>query len=287
MCSRTGTVPDGLGVFSVWTKHAGHRPGSSRQRQNRKARGTNLGSWRTTDASTLESSSATMSCTSWCSLAAHSRRRASRSAIRRSRCGPLRAGTLPSHHDRGVGIPSVSTLIGACAWLAAIRQRTGSRFSRSTDPLARKTDRSYRGSCCRRSSSRTAHTEGSFTTGQVCKGISCADQMGFAYEEFRRQNARFSRAVFSCAVCAYSSKHRSALRRDGPRQPLRFSTIPSGSQIQCLGLGAWAEQTAPAPGAQTAYTTQIGSLETASGCGRRLLHPLTGEQPANDFLCDC
>ena len=29
-----------------------------------------------------------------------------------------------------------------------------------------------------------------------------------------------------------------------------------------------------------------GYLESASGRGRRLIHPLTGEQPASDFLCD-
>ena len=65
LCSRTGTVPGCLGASSAWTKHAGHRPGSSRQRQSRKARETNLGSWRTTDASTLGSSSNAIWCTSW------------------------------------------------------------------------------------------------------------------------------------------------------------------------------------------------------------------------------
>ena len=33
--------------------------------------------------------------------------------VRRSRSGPLRAGTPSGHHDRGVGIPSVLALIGA------------------------------------------------------------------------------------------------------------------------------------------------------------------------------
>ena len=179
----------------------------------------------------------------------------------RSRSGPLRAGTPPSHHDRGVGIPSVLALIGArdavlglrrirgqntCACVvvgplavslspqqpfssspiydrgetpgadhamekkevldgrcivsigsqshSAARQRTGSRLSHGTDPQRRgiqrgRTDPSYRDSCYRRSSSPTARTKGSFTTGQACRGISCADQIGFACDEFQRQIA--------------------------------------------------------------------------------------------------
>ena len=78
LCSRTSTVSGGFGAFSTWTKHAGHRPGSSKQRQSRKARRTHLGSWRTTDASTQESSGDAISYTSWCPLAA--RPHASRSA---------------------------------------------------------------------------------------------------------------------------------------------------------------------------------------------------------------
>ena len=63
-----------------------------------------------------------------------------------------RAGTRPSHHDHGGGTPSVLALIEACGlrrfrgktsvrarWSlgpqshCAVRQRTGSRFSRGTD----------------------------------------------------------------------------------------------------------------------------------------------------------
>ena len=42
LCSRTGTVPGGFGAFSAWTRHAGHRPGSSKQRQSRKSQGNGL-----------------------------------------------------------------------------------------------------------------------------------------------------------------------------------------------------------------------------------------------------
>ena len=49
----------------------------------------------------------------------------------------------------------------------------------------------------------------------------------------------------------------SAPRRDGPCRPQRFLTNSAGSHIQCLGLGAWAEPTAPAPGAQTVSTARI------------------------------
>ena len=69
-----------------------------------------------------------------------------------------------------------------------------------------------------------------------------------------RELAAFPR----CSVCEHL--------RAGCR-PQCFSTNSAGSQIQCLGLGAWAEQTAPTPGAQTVSTTQI---RTAGNCvGKR------------------
>ena len=96
-----------------------------------------------------------------------------------------------------------------------------------------------------------------FLTGQACRRVCCTDQIGFACEELRRRSARSSRfestLPFLGAVCATQLK---AGERSSAR-PLRLSTIPAGSQIQCLGLGAWAEQTAPALGAQTVPTTQI------------------------------
>ena len=68
-------------------------------------------------------------------------------------------------------------------------------------------------------------------------------------------------------VCANISEQGSAPRPVGPCGPQCFSTNSAGSQIQCLGLGAWAEQTADVPGAQTVSTTQI---RTAGNCvGKR------------------
>ena len=58
--------------------------------------------------------------------------------------------------------------------LSAARQRTASRISRDTDPP-------------RRGIQRGRQTKGSFTPDQACKGIFCADQTGFAYEELRRR----------------------------------------------------------------------------------------------------
>ena len=79
---KDGDSPRWLGrLLSMVEARRTLRPGSSRQRQSRKARGTNLGSWMMTDASTLESSSAAISCTSWCSPAPRPGRRAFRSAI--------------------------------------------------------------------------------------------------------------------------------------------------------------------------------------------------------------
>ena len=57
---------------------------------------------------------------------------------------------------------------------------------------ARKTNRFYQGCCYRQLSLCTAHTEGSFPTGQACRRIFWADQTGFACREFQRQDARSS-----------------------------------------------------------------------------------------------
>ena len=94
-------------------------------------------------------------------------------------------------------LPSLGAVCANAAWtpvpphsttatLVSVLQR---HWSLETKNPARKTNRSYQGFCCRQLSSRTAHTEGSFPTGQACKGIFCADQIGFACEEFQRQNA--------------------------------------------------------------------------------------------------
>ena len=62
-----------------------------------------------------------------------------------------------------------------------------------------------------------------------------------------RENARSSRYGNSLpilgAVCANIFTAGEPPRRVGPCQPQCFSPNSAGSQIQCLGLGAWAEQT--------------------------------------------
>ena len=124
---------------------------------------------------------------------------------------------------------------------------------------AKTRNRSCRDSCYRRLPSRTARTKGSFTTGQACRGISCADQTASACEEFRKQNAR-SRFENSLAVLgaarAIIPAQGSGPRRVSPCRPQCLSTNSAGSQIKCLGMGARAGQTAPAPGGQTASTTR-------------------------------
>ena len=62
-------------------------------------------------------------------------------------------------------------------------------------------------------------------------------------------------AFTRCSVCEQlKAEKRFSAHRYLP--PQCFSTISAGSQIQCLGLGAWAEQTAHALGAQTESTTR-------------------------------
>ena len=66
----------------------------------------------------------------------------------------------------------------------------------------------------------------------------------------------------SLVQCVRTSQFRRA-----PSWRQRFSTNSAGSQIQCLGLGAWAEQTAPTPGAQTVSTTKIRTTGNCVGNG--------------------
>ena len=91
--------------------------------------------------------------------------------------------------------------------------------------------------------------EGVFHIGQAFRRIFFAHQTGSACEELLKQNTRSLRFENSLpifgAARANSSKQESAPRRVCPCRPQCFSTKSAGSQIQCLGLGAWAEQTAP------------------------------------------
>ena len=121
---------------------------------------------------------------------------------------------------------------------SAVRQRTRSRISRDSDPPRRGIQRGRQGDLlCRSDWLRL-------------RGIAETECMILQVREL----AAFPR----CSVCEHL--------RAGCR-PQCFSTNSAGSQIQCLGLGAWAEQTAPTPGAQTVSTTQI---RTAGNCvGKR------------------
>ena len=115
--------------FRQRTVQTGRRSDSSKLRQGRKAQGTHLEPRRTTDASTQESSNNATSCTSWFSPAAHSRRRANRSAT--PSCpkltgvpsghgsSSLRVGPPPGRQNHGIG--SVREVVTIGAWLAALR----------------------------------------------------------------------------------------------------------------------------------------------------------------------
>ena len=81
------------------TAQTGRRSDSSKLRQGRQILGTNLESWRTTDASTQECSNNATTCTSWFSLAAHPRRRAHRSAAPSCR----KPTGVPSGQQLGAG----------------------------------------------------------------------------------------------------------------------------------------------------------------------------------------
>ena len=71
-------------------------------------------------------------------------------------------------------------------------------------------------------------------------------------------------AAFSLVQCMRPAQSRGALLGAMvPVGPSASRRIPAGSHIQCLGLGAWAEQTAPALGAQTVSTAQI---QTSGNC---------------------
>ena len=111
--------PDGLGVFSAWTKHAGHRPVSSRQRQSRKPRGDEFGILEDDRCLTKESSSAAISCTSWCSpatLLPPPRLQISLTILTQADWCAVRASRDPECFGTGRSL-------GRSAWLAAI-QRT-------------------------------------------------------------------------------------------------------------------------------------------------------------------
>ena len=126
-------------------------------------------------------------------------------------------------------------------------QDLGSR----SDPLGRgiqrgRQNRSFRDSCRRSLSLRTAHTEGSFPTGPACRGIFCADHIGCACGEFPSSRPRR----------LHSSKQWNAPRRNGLCRCQCFSTIPAGGRNRFLGTEVLAGQTAHALSARTVSTTR-------------------------------
>ena len=115
------TVPKGHQRFFHGLRPASVAPRSgSKLRQGRKAQGSNLESWRTTDASHQALSSNAPSCTSWLSPRSQNQPYYPDSSrvVCHSRSGPVRTGSPPSHQDRGDRSSSVLALIGV--WNAAL-----------------------------------------------------------------------------------------------------------------------------------------------------------------------
>ena len=118
--------------------------------------------------------------------------------------------------------------------------------SSTTRNPAKSTDRSNRDSRYSRSSSRTAHEAVFHNRPSLHENLLCRSD----WLRLRRISETECMILLVRELTAFP-------RRNGSCRPQRFSTNSAGSQIQCLGLGAWAEQTAPALGAQTGSTTQI------------------------------
>ena len=112
----------------------------------------------------------------------------------------------------------------------AARKRTRRNPARHSSPAtrnpARRTDRSCRDSCYKRSSSRKARTKGSFITDQACKGISCADRTCFAYGRIAETGCmilpvREFAAFPLCRLCEqFKAGERSSARRSLPASAL-------------------------------------------------------------------
>ena len=134
------------------------------------------------------------------------------------------------------------------------RGEESSEEDRPSSP-AKTTDRSHRDFFYKRLSSRTARTKGPFTWESSVQIRLASLSRNF---RDRMRDPPGSRArCLSSVQCVRTSKSKGALLGASVPAIQRFSTIPAISQIQCLDLGAWAEQTAPALGAQTVPTTKI------------------------------
>ena len=123
----------GFGTFSALLKHAGHRSGSSKQRQSGKARGRiwDLGGRPMYRRRSLPAplSRAQIGVRLQPAPAAAPSDQPYHPdlgrLVCRSRSGPLRAGTPPSHHDGGDGIPSVLALMRAWDATPGLRRFRG------------------------------------------------------------------------------------------------------------------------------------------------------------------
>ena len=129
---------------------------------------------------------------------------------------------------------------------------------------AKTTNRSYRDFCNRRFFI-FVHSpcEGSYAISHAFGGIFCADQTGFAYAELQEQNARSSRFLAAyprCGACAQSSLRVASLDASVPAGPGAYRPIRLGQERR------------PLLRANRQYPRfRTGSLEIASGCGRRLV----------------
>ena len=186
---------------------------------------------------------------------------------------PLFGRSVPPGANHAVEEKDV--LDGRSTWTAvSLRSTTVHRASglpRHCSPEtrnpARKTDRFHRDSCYGRSSSRTARTKGSFTTGQACKGISCADQTCFACEYLRRHFPGSRVRCLSSVQCVRTSQNRGA---------------PLGASVPCRRLDEFRWRSDPVPwsgslsNADTPCSGHTDSiydspLEIASGSGGRVV----------------
>ena len=177
--------------------------------------------------------------------------------VRRSRSGPLRAGTPPSHHYRGVGIPTVLVLIGA--WDAVdLRSREAlipreEEFSEEDKPFQPR---------LLLQEITFAHSphERVFQNWPTCRGIFCDDPPGLRIR------------YFSSVQCVRTAQSREApLGAMVPVDASAFRRVPVAVRFIALGweLG---QSRQPLLWTHRQYL-RLGArpLEVGFGCGWRLL----------------
>ena len=153
---------------------------------------------------------------------------------------------------------------------AFLRQRTGFRLSSETRIPARKTDRSYRDSCCKKLSSRTARTKETFTTGHACRGILCGSDW-LRLRGISETECMIARC-FSSVQCVRTAQSKGALLGlsvlVGPSASRR---IPLAVRSNAL-LWGLRQNRQPLLWAHRQYLRlRARPLEVGFGCGWRLL----------------